>query len=1117
MSRIIFNLICVAVLALSIAFIGQMPAHTDSVKKSQSKPSIIDASYRSRTGFHKVIVQADEQELRNALLAEGGKVIADYNSFTLMKVPIASSDKEGAQAAMAARVRDDLNVILLRAGAFDTTEPEPQALSVLGEAEPAGEQLYLVQMVGPVKDEWVDVLQANAEILSYIPNNAYLVRADASAIERMNAFKSETGFVQWSGAFKPAYKIAPEIALDSEVEITVTVQMARKQNSQADVQRVASMSAGSLIGEPVDVMDFTNIKMRVRPSQLPEIARMSDVVWIEPWNEPVQFDERQGQIVAGNFSGTTLNPPGYLSWLNSKGISSEPDFIVDLADSGIDQGNLDPEVLHPDFLNQSGLSRVVYARQLGTILIDELTNDITGHGTLDASIVGGFNAGTSFPSVDDLEYRFGLGIHPYAKLGVTKIFGPNFTNPNLIEMVDMMYADGARISSNSWGSYNNSYTAESQLYDRFVRDASPLEAGNQELTIVFASGNRGQNFLSVPANAKNVITVGASENLRPGTDGCQMPTEAANDPLAVINFSSGGFTNDGRVKPEIVAPGTHIQGVASQDPGYFGSGICGPRFFPDGQNLYTWSSGTSHAAPAISGAAALVRQFFKQTADRTASPAMIKAFLSNTTTYMTSTNANDDLPSPFQGWGLLNIGRAFDDVPKVLVDQSELLTQTGQTITIRGAVADNTKPFRVTLAWTDAPGTPAGSSVVNNLDLQVEVGGNTYNGNAFVKGVSVNAAITDSLNNLESVWLPEGVTGDFVIHIKGANIAGDGVPGNQDSTDQDFALVVYNGRAEGDGGGGPTDFPPQVQITNPLGGEELMVGNLLRVSWEASDDNGIESQRVEFSTDGVIFDTIAMLDGNARQFDWKIPAFPTTTGRMRVTAMDGKNLPVSSVSPGDFEVIVGPPDTTPPTVTLLTLSKNATIGGGLPSEIKWRESDNVGVIQRVIELSTDNGHTFEQLGLIIAPSSGDDQTFMWQVPASLSTTKGKVRVRVLDGAGNTAAATSTGQIEVWPTPIITDLQIVGSGKKTKLEVFGRNFRMGQTQVFANGKQLKKILFNEKCDAETGLCKKVTSNDKKVDKLVPEGKFTNLIVKLTKTGQNSPEFRWKRKKPKTGDQ
>jgi len=1093
-----------------------MPAHTDSSRKPKSGPTI-DASYRSRTGSHKLIIYQHEQELRDAVLAEGGTVIADYGSFSLMKAPAASSGKESVQAAFAARVRDDMNVILLRAGAFDTTEPEPLALARLGEAEATTEQLYLVQMVGPIKDEWFDALQSNTEVLSYIPNNAYLVRANSAAIEHLNSFKSDAGFIQWSGAFKPAYKIAPEIALNSEDVITVTVQMARSRDSQTDVQRVTSMSAGSVIGEPIDVMNFTNVRMRVRPSEIPEIARLSDVVWIEPWAEPVLFDERQGQLVAGNFNGTTLNPPGYLSWLSSKGIAQEPDFLVDMADSGIDRGNLDPEVLHPDFLNESGLSRIEYARLVGTNILDESINDITGHGTLDAAIVGGFNSGTQFPMVDDQGYRFGLGIHPFARLGVTKIFNPNFTNPNLSEMVEMMYVDGARISSNSWGSYTNDYTAESQLYDRFVRDASSAEAGNQELTIIFASGNRGQNFLSVPSNAKNVIAVGSSENLRPGTDGCQLPTEAANDPMAILPFSSGGFTTDGRVKPELVAPGTHIQGAASQDENNFASGICGPKFFPDGQTLYTWSSGTSHSAPAVSGAAAVVRQFFKESADRTPSPAMIKAFLANTATHMTGTNANDDLPSPAQGWGLLNLGRALDDVPKVLVDQNQLITQTGQTIEINGNVVDSTKPFRISLAWTDAPGSPAGNPVVNNLDLEVEIGGNTYHGNAFVKGLSVPVAVNDPVNNLESVWLPEGTTGDFVIRITGANIAGDGVPGNSDSTDQDFALVIYNAQAEGQGGD-PLDSPPQVHITSPLGGEKLMVGNLVRITWEASDDNGIESQKVEFSADGVVFDTIAVLDGAARQFDWKIPAFPTVMGRMRITVMDGKNLPVSSVSPGSFEVIVGPPDLTPPTVTLLTLSKNITIGGGMPSEIRWRENDNVGVVQRVVEFSSDNGRTYQQLVQIIAPGSGEEQSFTWQVPASLGTTKGKVRVNVIDGAGNAATAVSTGLVEVWPTPIITDINFdPKTGKNGQLEVFGRNFRMGQTQVFAGGKKLKKVVFTEKCDTETGLCKKVSSNDKKVNKLVPEGKFTTFVVKLTKTGQDSPEFRWKRKKPKTDDQ
>ena len=93
---------------------------------------------------------------------------------------------------------------------------------------------------------------------------------------------------------------------------------------------------------------------------------------------------------------------------------------------------------------------------------------------------------------------------------------------------------------------------------------------------------------------------------------------------------------------------------------------------------------------------------------------------------------------------------------------------------------DNSKPFRVTLAWTDAPGPTSGNAFVNNLDLEVTVGGNTYKGNVFSGAFSATGGIADTRNNVESVFIPAGVTGSFVIKVKATNIAGDGVPGNAD-------------------------------------------------------------------------------------------------------------------------------------------------------------------------------------------------------------------------------------------------------------------------------------------------------------------------------------------------
>src|SRR5581483_1292816 len=97
---------------------------------------------------------------------------------------------------------------------------------------------------------------------------------------------------------------------------------------------------------------------------------------------------------------------------------------------------------------------------------------------------------------------------------------------------------------------------------------------------------------------------------------------------------------------------------------------------------------------------------------------------------------------------------------------------------INATVADNTKPMRVTLAWTDAPGPTSGNAFVNNLDLEVTVGGNTYKGNVFSGANSATGGSADTVDNVESVFLPAGITGPVLVRVKAINIAGDGVPGN---------------------------------------------------------------------------------------------------------------------------------------------------------------------------------------------------------------------------------------------------------------------------------------------------------------------------------------------------
>ncbi|MGD0615189.1 MAG: S8 family serine peptidase [Verrucomicrobiota bacterium] len=547
------------------------------------------------------------------------------------------------------------------------------------------------------------------------------------------------------------------------------------------------------------------------------------------------MDERQDQIVAGNLSSDFPSGPGYLAWLAGKGFTQAQfgasGFVVDMSDSGIDNGTLKPGHfgLYP-LGDTSKNSRVAYIRLEGTATPNppSTLKGCDGHGTLNTHIVAGYDDLGGFPFADSTGYSYGLGVCPFVKVGSSVIFDPDtFTSPDYTTLETQAYDSGARVCNNSWGATNGaSYDLDAQTYDTLVRDvgASSLE---RQMVIVFVAGNGGPSAQSIisPGTAKNVITVGAADNVRSlapadggnsrsGSDGCGNTDSDADNANAVVGFSSQGPCSDGRMKPDLVAPGTHVTGGVPQSGSATtngtgaalscflanGDGICGvpgsstaDLFFPLGQEFYTVSTGTSHAAPAVSGACALVRQYFLNDNLVAPSPAMTKAFLMNSARYMTGANAGDTLWSPSQGMGELDLGGAFDGVPRILRDQVDRFTATGQTRTFTGTITDSTQPFRVTVAWTDPPGSLAAArALVNDLDLTVTVGGETYKGNVFSGATSVAGGTADSLNNVESVFLPAGTSGSFTVTITAADIAADALAIGGSIPEQDFALVVYN-------------------------------------------------------------------------------------------------------------------------------------------------------------------------------------------------------------------------------------------------------------------------------------------------------------------------------------
>ncbi|MEP7339947.1 MAG: S8 family serine peptidase [Acidobacteriota bacterium] len=844
--------------------------------------------YLSKGDKHKLRVE--DAQLARQLTAQGARQIADYGSYQIFNVDTATVRQLGVRDG--ATARDEDNVILLNSGALDTQSLDvqlkrrspsikaTQAGGKPGKAESKG--MHLVQFAGPVKPEWHAALaETGVEIVSYIPSNAYLVFGDAAAFSRLKTMIQTSDFVQWNGDYDAAMKMAPKYGKPAQVLDDEQAKRAAKAGQSfarqgqtakaplassapggsqyfavqlikssaenaATLASVASLAADNGIKQQYEILNYVNVVALLRSdvtvdTLIKQVSHRPDVISVAPYTVPRKLDERQNMIISGNLTAGIPNTGNYLTFLANNGFAQagQFNFAVNISDSGVDNGTQNP--------NHYGLftggvfangSRIIYNRLEGTPNGGSTLQGCDGHGNLNTHIIAGFvptgtvgsvNFGL-FPHADASGFRYGLGVAPFVKVGSSVIFDPNnFTFPIFADLESRAYNNGSRVSSNSWGASDNSYTIDSQAYDALVRDAQPTgsamaAAGNQEYTIVFAAGNDGSgaNTVGEPGTAKNIITAGASENVQAfgAADQCGTTDAEANNANDIVGFSSRGPTADGRRKPELVAPGTHVSGGVFQTTqtvtgnGTAGAcfsalGVCaGPgvsNFWPLAQQFFTASSGTSHSTPAIAGAAALVRQRFLNASLPAASPAMTKAVLMNSARYLTGTDANDNLWSNSQGMGEINLSSFFDidldgaggviaGTPSIIRDQAaaDIFTASGQQRVITGAVADNTKGFRVTVAWTDAPGPTSGAAWQNNLDLEVVIGGNSYKGNTFSGASSATGGTADTRNNVESVFIPAGITGNFAVIVKASNIVADGVPNFGGALDQDYALVIYN-------------------------------------------------------------------------------------------------------------------------------------------------------------------------------------------------------------------------------------------------------------------------------------------------------------------------------------
>ena len=510
--------------------------------------------------------------------------------------------------------------ILLRTHVIDPQAGEPVLPPELTiHAYPPGSSgYYIVQLNSPILKEYKDALTAfGATVFDYLPNNAFIVRMDDQA----KAQTEGAPFVRWIGILQPAYKIDPLLPQfkGSRDQRTLVVQIFPGEDMTQTLTTLTSL--GGTIIETSENQWQGVIKLEVDTARLPEIARITGVKWIEEYQEPKLFND----VAAG-----IMNVP--VVW-NTGGLTGTGQ-IVAIADTGLDTGSLWT-------ISQDFRGKILKTYALGrppTTWGDP--GPYGGHGT---HVAGSLVGSGAYPP-------YAKGIAPGAQLIFQSVMRDNGNlsiATDLNNLFLLPYNDGARIHSNSWGASVNWYNIRAQTLDQFVwdhKDMSILVAAGNEGIDVGGNGVVDTGSLGTPATAKNAITVGASENIRlsgglnPGapcwTWGSCWPQNYPVSPLkddrlsdnagGMAALSSRGPAYDGRIKPDVVAPGTNILSSRSHAPG-------NPSTLWGAYNSdYVYSGGTSMATPLTAGAATLVRQFYAQVKGLSyISAALVKATLIN--------------------------------------------------------------------------------------------------------------------------------------------------------------------------------------------------------------------------------------------------------------------------------------------------------------------------------------------------------------------------------------------------------------------------------------------------------------------------------------------------------